>query len=97
MACSGISAISNDMRDLLQSRGPRSRMAVKFFVYRAAKEIGALAAVLGGLDSLVFTAGIGENSAKIRQRICESCAWLGVELDGTANSRNGPRISNSSS
>jgi len=88
-----ISGISNDMRDLLQSRAPRARMAVDFFVYRAAKEIGALAAVLGGLDSLVFTAGIGENSVEIRQRICGSCAWLGVELDAMANSRNGPRIS----
>ena len=70
---------------------------MEFFVYRAAKEIGALAAVLGGLDSLVFTGGIGEHSTEIRQRICESCAWLGVELDATANSRNGPRISSPSS
>jgi len=93
----GISGISNDMRDLLQSRGPRARLAVDFFVYRAAKEIGALAAVLGGLDSLVFTAGIGEHSAEIRRRICESCAWLGVELDEAANACNGPRISNPSS
>jgi acetate kinase len=92
-----LSGISSDMRDLLHSRGPRARMAVEFFVYRAAKEIGALAAVLGGLDSLVFTGGIGEHSTEIRQRICESCAWLGVELDATANSRNGPRISSPSS
>ena len=93
----GISGISDDMRELLQCSGPTARMAVEFFVYRAAKEIGALAAVLGGLDSLVFTGGIGENSIEIRQRICESCAWLGVELDATANSHNGPRISNPSS
>ena len=58
-----------------------------YFVYRAAKEIGALAAVLGGIDGLVFTAGIGENSAEIRRRICESSAWLGVELDAEANAR----------
>ena len=64
-----------------------------YFVYRAAKEIGALAAVLGGMDGLVFTAGIGENSAEIRRRICESCAWLGVELDAEANARKGPKIS----
>jgi acetate kinase len=93
----GISGISDDMGELLQCSGPRARMAVDFFVYRAAKEIGALAAVLGGLDSLVFTGGIGESSTEIRQRICESCAWLGVELDATANSRNGPRISSPSS
>ena len=64
-----------------------------YFVYRVAKEIGALAAVLGGLDGLVFTAGIGENSAEIRERICRASAWLGIELDPEANVRNGPRIS----
>ncbi|HKX28565.1 MAG TPA: acetate kinase, partial [Blastocatellia bacterium] len=64
-----------------------------YFVYRAAKEIGALAAVLGGLDGLVFTAGIGENSPEIRQRICEACRWLGVKLDAAANQGNLPRIS----
>ena len=68
----GISGISNDMRDLLGSSEPEARLAVDYFMYRAAKEIGALAAVLGGIDGLVFTAGIGENSAEIRARICES-------------------------
>jgi acetate kinase len=68
-------------------------MAVDYFVYRAAKEIGALVAVLGGIDGLVFTAGIGENSPEIRRRICESTAWLGLELDAEANSTRGPRIS----
>jgi acetate kinase len=89
----GISGISNDMRDLLDSREPDARLAVDYFVYRATKEIGALAAVLGGIEGLVFTAGIGENSAEIRRRICESSAWLGIELDRDANERNGPRIS----
>jgi acetate kinase len=89
----GISGISNDMRDLLESREPAAALAVDYFVYRAAREIGALAAVLGGLDALVFTAGIGENSPAIRERICESSAWLGVELDGAANLRNALRIS----
>jgi acetate kinase len=70
---------------------------VDYFVYRAAKEIGALAAVLGGIDGLVFTAGIGENSAEIRRRIGESCAWLGVEIDAEANSGKGPRISSARS
>jgi acetate kinase len=89
----GISGISNDMRDLLASSEPEACLAVDYFVYRAAKEIGALAAVLGGVDGLVFTAGIGENSVEIRRRICESCAWLGIEIDAIANARNGPRIS----
>ena len=89
----GISGISNDMRDLLGSDKPEARLALDYFVYRAAKEIGALAAVLGGVDGLVFTAGIGENSSEIRQRICEASAWLGLELDAEANARKGPRIS----
>ena len=91
----GISGISNDMRDLLQANEPEARLAVDYFVYRAAKEIGALVAVLGGIDGLVFTAGIGENSAEIRRRICESCAWLGLELDAAANANRSPRISTS--
>ena len=89
----GISGISNDMRDLLGRSEPEARLAVDYFVYRAAKEIGALAAVLGGVDGLVFTAGIGENSPEIRRRICEASAWLGVELDAEANINRGPRIS----
>jgi acetate kinase len=89
----GISGISNDMRELLASREPDARLAVDYFVYRAAKEIGAMAAVLGGIDGLVFTGGIGENSREIRRRICEVSAWLGIGLDTAANERNGPRIS----
>ena len=88
-----ISGISSDMRDLLASSEAKARLAVDYFVYRAAKEIGALAAVLGGVDGLVFTAGIGENSAEIRRRICESSAWLGIKLDAEANARNALRIS----
>ncbi len=93
----GISGISNDMRALLASAEPAARLAVDYFVYRAAKEIGALASVLGGLDALVFTAGIGENSAEIRKRICEASSWLGIELDENANARKEPRISTMSS
>jgi acetate kinase len=88
----GISGISNDMRDLLGRSEPEARLAVDYFVFRAAKEIGALAAVLGGLDALVFTAGIGENSVEIRKRINEASAWLGIELDDAANAAGGPRI-----
>jgi acetate kinase len=89
----GISGISSDMRDLLGRAEPEARLAVDYFVYRAAKEIGALAAVLRGVDALVFTAGIGENSPEIRQRICEASAWLGVALDTQLNAGKGPRIS----
>lgn len=93
----GISGISNDMRALLASEQPAARLAIDYFIYRAAKEIGALTAALGGLDALIFTAGIGEKSAPIRQRICEASAWLGIELDASANDAGGPRISRSSS
>jgi acetate kinase len=89
----GISGISNDMRDLLGRIEPGACLAIDYFIYRAAKEIGALAAVLGGLDGLVFTAGVGENSAEIRKRICKASAWLGIEIDAGANAGKGPRIS----
>jgi acetate kinase len=93
----GISGISNDMRDLLSSSEPRARLAVDYFVYTAAKQIGALASVLSGIDGLVFTAGIGENSPEIRRRIGEACGWLGVEIDAKANEARGPRISTAGS
>ncbi len=89
----GLSGISNDMRDLLTSAEPAAKLAVDYFVYRAVKEIGALAAVLSGIDGLVFTAGIGENSPELRARICTASSWLGIELDRDANARGGPRIS----
>ncbi len=89
----GISGVSNDMRDLLASDAPGAKLAIDFFVYRAAQEIGAMAASLGGVDALVFTAGIGENSVEIRRRICEASAWLGVGLDAAANEKGGPCIS----
>ncbi len=88
----GISGASNDMRDLLASDTAEAKLAIDYFVYRAAQAIGAFAAVLGGVDALVFTAGIGEHSAEIRKRICEASAWLGIELDAEANERHGPRI-----
>jgi len=93
----GLSGISNDMRDLVGRTEPDARLAVDYFVYRAAREIGALAAVLGGLDGLVFTAGIGENSAEIRARICAASAWLGIDLDPMANQARSPRITRSGS
>jgi acetate kinase len=93
----GVSGVSSDMRELLASREPAARLAVDYFVYRAAREIGALAAVLGGLDGLVFTAGIGERSAEIRRRIGEASAWLGLALDPAANDAHGPCISKAGS
>jgi acetate kinase len=81
----GLSGISNDMRDLLDSSEPAAQLAIDYFIYRAAREIGSMCAVLQGVDALVFTAGIGENSAAIRERIVRSCAWLGFELDVVAN------------
>jgi acetate kinase len=93
----GISGISNDMRDLLGREETAARLAVDYFVFRSAKEIGALAAVLSGLDALVFTAGIGENSPEIRKRIVEASAWLGIELDEAANKAGGPRITTAQS
>jgi acetate kinase len=92
-----ISGISNDMRDLLGNADPAAQLAVDYFVYRAAREIGALAAVLGGVDGIVFTAGIGENAPAVRQAICRASAWLGIELDDQANERRGPRISRATS
>ncbi|HMA11284.1 MAG TPA: acetate kinase, partial [Steroidobacteraceae bacterium] len=88
-----LSGISSDMRVLLESAEPRARLAVDYFVHHVAKQIGALAAVLGGLDGLVFTAGIGEHSPLIRARILQACAWLGVTIDSRANLHGGPRIS----
>lgn len=93
----GISGISNDMRELLGSSERAARLAIDYFVYRATKEIGALTAALGGLDALVFTAGIGEKSAEIRKRIVAGCAWLGLELDDAANASGGPCVSTSTS
>lgn len=89
----GVSGISNDMRTLLESSDPHAAQAVELFVYRAVRELGSLAAALGGLDALVFTGGIGENAAPIRERICRGAQWLGLDLDESANSAGGPRIS----
>jgi acetate kinase len=89
----GMSGISSDMRTLLASADPRATLAVDVYVYRIRRELGSLAAALGGLDALVFTAGIGENAAAIRERVCRDGAWLGIELDATANQAGGPRIS----
>lgn len=93
----GVSGISSDMRTLLASNNQRARLAVDLYCYRVGRELGSLVAALGGVDAIVFTGGIGENSAAIRERVCHDAAWLGVELDSTANSAGGPRITGSAS
>lgn len=93
----GVSGISDDVRVLESSEDPHAREALDLFAYRAAGELGALCAALGGLDVLVFTAGIGEHAATMRARICERLHWLGVRIDDTANATHGPRISSPSS
>ena len=89
----GLSGVSNDMRVLLERNDAESQLAVEYFVYQAAKQLGAMTAALGGIDGLVFTAGIGEHSAEIRRRIVHASAWLGIRLDEGANAQHGPRIS----
>jgi acetate kinase len=93
----GVSGISSDMRELLASAEPRAKLAVDLYVYRIARELGSLAATLGGIDALVFTGGIGENSAPIRERVCRDANWLGLQLDEPANQSGGPRISTAAS
>jgi acetate kinase len=89
----GVSGISSDMRELLESRDPHAKEAIDLFAYRAAREVGSLAAALGGLDALIFTAGIGERAASVRAMICERSRWLGITLDRAANERHHPIIS----
>jgi acetate kinase len=89
----GLSGSSNDMRELQTNPDPRAKLAVDYFVYRAALCTGMLAAALGGLDAFVFTAGIGENSSVIRAGIVEKIEWLGATIDATANAANALRIS----
>jgi acetate kinase len=93
----GISGISSDMRTLLDSSEPRARLAIDLYCYRIRREIGSLAAALGGIDALVFTGGIGENSAAIRARVLDDAAWLGVERDAAANEAGGPLLTTATS
>ena len=89
----GVSGISADMRELLDSSDARAEQAINLYVYRIGREIGSLAAALGGLDALVFTAGIGEHAAPVRERIGRAAAWLGVDIDPAVNATHGPRVS----
>ena len=83
----GVSGISSDMRKLHASPEPAAAEAISLFIYRIVREIGSMAAALGGIEGLIFTGGIGENDAKVRARVAEGCRWLGVEIDETRNSR----------
>jgi acetate kinase len=93
----GVSGVSSDMGELLASCDPRANEAIELFAYRATRELGSLVAALGGLDALVFTAGIGEHAAPVRAMICEQARWLGVELDAAANERHLTVISTAAS
>jgi acetate kinase len=88
----GVSGVSSDMRTLLASDDPRAAFAIELFCYRARREIGSLAAALSGIDALVFTGGIGEHAAPIREKIVRGAAWLGLELDAAANTSHATRI-----
>ncbi len=88
----GLSGLSGDVRELLADDGPRSALAIDYFVHHTQREIASLAAAMGGLDALVFTAGIGEHSATLRKRICDAASWLGIVLDATANQAGETRI-----
>lgn len=89
----GVSGMSDDMRTLLQSDDPRAKEAVDLFVYRAGREVASLASAIGGLDVLIFTGGIGENSSEIRTLIASACAWLGVKIDDSKNHSGASRVS----
>ena len=93
----GISGVSSDMRTLLESHEPRAALAVDLYCYRIGRELGSLAAALGGVDALVFTGGIGENSARIRARVLDDAGWLGVQRDAAANDAGGPLLSTGAS
>jgi acetate kinase len=93
----GVSGVSSDMRELMESTDPRAKFAIDLFVYRIGRELGSLAAALGGLDAMVFTAGIGEHAVVVREAVCRQATWLGVDLDTQANRAGGPRISTASS
>jgi acetate kinase len=93
----GVSGISNDMRTLLASTDPHAKEAVDLFIYRIGRELGSLAAALGGIDGIVFTAGIGENAPYIREKVCLDAGWLGIDLDKVANEAGGLRISSEGS
>jgi acetate kinase len=93
----GVSGISSDMRTLEASADPAAKAAIDLFIYRIGRELGSLAAAMRGLDAIVFTGGIGEHSASLRERVCRDAEWLGVDLDRRANEAHGPRLTTAAS
>jgi acetate kinase len=93
----GVSGVSADMRTLLESDDPRARFAIDLFVYRVSHELGSLAAAMEGIDALVFTGGIGEHAAAVREAVVRRAKWLGAELDVAANLKGGPLVTTASS
>ena len=89
----GVSGLTADMKTLLASADPKAKLAIDLYCYSIARELGSLAAALGGLDALVFTGGVGENATPIRARVCGDATWLGLQLDDDANRHGAPRIS----
>jgi acetate kinase len=88
----GVSGVGSDMRVLEASTEPAAAQAIELYCYRIGRELGSLAAALGGLDAIVFTAGIGENSMRVREAVCRQAAWLGLAFDAAANGRNAPAL-----
>ncbi|HZZ94605.1 MAG TPA: acetate/propionate family kinase [Usitatibacter sp.] len=93
----GVSGVSSDMRTLLASPEPGARVAIDLYIHRIRREMGALAAALGGVDAIVFTGGVGENAAAIRARVCRDAAWLGVDLDPEANAAGASLVTSAAS
>jgi acetate kinase len=89
----GVSGVSSDMRELKASSEPSAKVAIDLFVYRIVREIGSLAAALGGVDGIVFTGGIGENDADLRPRVIAGCEWLGADIAGTGSGSGERKIS----
>jgi acetate kinase len=89
----GVSGLTADMKTLLESGEPKAKLAIDLYCHRITRELGSLAAALGGLDALVFTGGVGENAAPIRARVCAAAEWLGLTFDAAANDRHGPSVS----
>jgi len=93
----GVSGLTDDMKTLVESSDPKAKLAIDLYCYRIGRELGSLAAALGGVQAIVFTGGVGENAAAIRARVCEDAAWLGLQLDEDANRRGGPLVSTAAS
>lgn len=93
----GVSGITNDMKELLEDKSDNAKLAVDLFIYRARRELGALASVLGGVDHFIFTGGIGEHAWQIRERVCQNNEWLSLYVDKEKNTRNEININDSKS